>query len=103
LCLQGALYAFEAKDGKEKWKHEITANVASTPATDGTHVFFGCDSGVFYKLDIHTGKLVWSTKNSKDSSGHTVHAGNIRCPAAVHKEFVYFSAGDPDGTQSGEV
>ena len=60
----------------------------SFPATDGTRVYFGSDSGVFWCLDARDGSVVWNfTVNAK---GHK----NLWSSPALHDGRVYFGSYD---------
>jgi len=93
----GTLIAFLPKSNNEKgevkWAVGTVGMVCSTPASDGAHAFFGDDAGTFYKVSLLDGKVVWKTKARY----------GIRCPAAIHTDTVYFSAGDPDSKQAGQI
>jgi outer membrane protein assembly factor BamB len=89
------LLAYDTKSGAVVWKVKTAGGVASTPAADSEHVYFGDDAGHFYKVKLADGSIVtWA--DSREGGGE-----NVRCPAAVHEDVVYFSTGDPDGGQKG--
>jgi len=80
-------------NGSKRFNFKASGNVASTPALDWTSVFFGDDSGTFYRLNRSSGKLVWKAQ----------FESNIRSPPRVHQDGIFISIGDPDDKQSGEV
>ncbi|MCS7228829.1 MAG: PQQ-binding-like beta-propeller repeat protein [Candidatus Kryptonium sp.] len=41
------------------WEYKVQKPIRSTPASDGKNVFFACDDGNVYCLDLETGKLLW--------------------------------------------
>ncbi|HEY3744487.1 MAG TPA: PQQ-binding-like beta-propeller repeat protein, partial [Bryobacteraceae bacterium] len=61
----------------------------SFPATDGKHVYFGGDCGIFRCLDAREGSIVWEFKIDADK-GHK----NIWSSPALHDGKVYFGAYD---------
>ena len=54
------------------WETDLLAlgggDVYTTPAVQGEHVYFPDSAGYLYKLDRHTGELVWQKKVSEYSS-----------------------------------
>lgn len=38
--------------GKIAWERNIDSPIYSTPSTDGEHIYFGCNDGFVYKLDM---------------------------------------------------
>lgn len=80
-------------NGTRRFEFSAAANVCSTPALDGSNVYFGDDSGFFYCIDAETGKQNWKVK----------FPSNIRSPARLGKEGIFIGIGDPDGTKSGEI
>jgi len=60
----------------------------SFPATDGTRVYFGSDSGVFWCLDARDGSVVW--KFTVHSKGHK----NLWSSPVLHEGRVYFGGYD---------
>lgn len=65
------LYAVDAATGEQVWRYTGAGNsIRSSPAIDGTWIFFGCDDGVLYALN-DTGnscQVKWSyeTKSQND-------------------------------------
>lgn len=80
-------------NGTRRFNFKTTGNVASTPALDKQGIYFGDDSGTFYKLDRASGKLVWKAK----------FESGIRSPARLHHEDIFISIGDPDDKMSGAI
>jgi outer membrane protein assembly factor BamB/orotate phosphoribosyltransferase len=60
----------------------------SFPATDGKHVYFGSDSGIFWCLDARDGFVVWEFR--VNARGHK----NIWSAPAVHDGKVFFGSYD---------
>lgn len=87
-----ALHAYFL-NGTKRYDFKTGGNVASTPALDGTGVYFGDDSGVFYKLDRSSGKKAWSAS----------FGSNIRSPAKLDPDGIFIGIGDPDDSKSGEI
>lgn len=47
------------KDGKLEFDFATDNKILSMPITDERCVYFGCDDGNFYALNIHSGALIW--------------------------------------------
>ena len=60
----------------------------SFPATDGRGVFFGSDSGIFWRLDARDGSVAW--KFRVNSPGHK----NLWSSPALHEGKAYFGSYD---------
>jgi len=60
----------------------------SFPATDGQHVYFGSDCGIFWCLDARDGAVVW--KFEVQAKGHK----NLWSSPALHDGRVYFGSYD---------
>src|SRR5690348_655921 len=60
-CLDGCLYAFDAKTGRERWRFQTGAAIHSTPSISESLVFTGSDDGALYALDRSSGRQVWKT------------------------------------------
>lgn len=91
-----SVYALDDTTGKEVWRfktpspgglegarHQLHRNVA-TPLIHGPHVYFGSDNGIFYVLDVDTGKPVWQYSTGVP----------IKASAAVSGDRVVVSAFD---------
>jgi outer membrane protein assembly factor BamB len=55
------LYAVSLTSGKLLWSFNADQSLWSTPATDGTNIYFGSIGGMFYALNAQSGSLVWET------------------------------------------
>lgn len=51
-----AVARLDGDEGRERWTFEPGDRVRSTPAIDGSVVYFGCDDGRVYGVDLLTGK-----------------------------------------------
>jgi len=80
-------------NGSKKFEFKVKDKVCSTPALDDSGIYFGDDSGAFFKLDRATGKEVWKVK----------FPSGVRSPARLEPDGIYLSFGDPDGKKSGEI
>jgi len=50
--------AFDARTGRVRWNLPTWANVKMSPVVAGGHVYFGDVSGVLYKVDQRTGRVM---------------------------------------------
>ncbi|MBK6875926.1 MAG: PQQ-like beta-propeller repeat protein [Ignavibacteria bacterium] len=57
-AINGAMYCFNAKDGKSKWKFETGGSIFADATADSSRIYFGSDDLNFYCLDS-SGNLVW--------------------------------------------
>ncbi len=49
-----------AMDGKLKFNFTTGEKILSMPISDGRRIYFGCDDGNYYALDIRSGALLWT-------------------------------------------
>lgn len=59
-CTDGIIYAFNAKTGEEKWRHEVGKAVVASPTIFGSNVYVGGSDETFRALRLRDGKLLWS-------------------------------------------
>jgi len=69
---------------KEKWKYHSDANIISTPATDGDHLFVGNQNGKMICLSLKKGKEKWTYQTG----------GAIFSSPATAAGMVVFGSGD---------
>lgn len=73
----------------------------STPALDDRTIYFGCDDGVFYALDLRTGKERWSFRLSQRTRK------GIWSAPVLHRGMIFFGGYDGNvyclDTANGEV
>ena len=72
--LQGKLLCVETFSGTIVWTFEVpshtrTTIIRSSPASDGSVVVFGCDSGELYAVGIEDGKLRWRATTAGSIAG----------------------------------
>jgi len=76
--IDGNMYAFDAINGKVKWKFfTSTVGIESSPAVSDGIVYFGSNNGFFYALNAVTGELKWKMKTSSNVSSSPVVANSI--------------------------
>jgi outer membrane protein assembly factor BamB len=82
------VYAVNADNGGVAWKYPATDDDAdvyrSTPALDSGALYIGNDGSELVKLDMKTGKKLWSCKTE----------GPVRTPPVVTSGVVYFGCED---------
>jgi len=82
------VYALSVSDGRQIWRFPAVKPAAnpfySTPVIDGDAVYIGGDDQHVYKLELATGKQVWS---------HAV-SSEVRAPVAVIGTKVFVGVGD---------
>lgn len=81
--LNGAALCFNDSDGAELWSFRTRPGkdrraIRSSPATDGSALFFGCDDGFVYAVDLRTGALRW-----KRDAGGSVFASPLVADSMV--------------------
>jgi outer membrane protein assembly factor BamB len=54
----GRLFALDAADGAELWRHEHGKRISATPSVDAEHVYFGSEQGLT-AIRRDNGQLVW--------------------------------------------
>lgn len=85
--LRGKLICLNKITGEQLWMFAVPPGnrmnmIHSSPATDGSLVFFGSDDGTLYAVDINDGKLRWKASmegalmSSPSVSGGKVYIGS---------------------------
>ena len=96
--MKGRMVCIDKIKGDILWSYEVTAGgkmnvVRSSPASDGTLLFFGCDNSHLYAVDIRNGKLKWSAKTGA-SIVASPSVSNGKVFVGSHDNFFYaFDAG----------
>ena len=76
-AINGAMYCFNAKDGKSKWKFETGGSIFADATADSSRIYFGSDDLNFYCLDS-SGNLVWKKDlGTKFLSASTLYKDQI--------------------------
>ncbi|MDB5070549.1 MAG: Pyrrolo-quinoline quinone [Candidatus Eremiobacteraeota bacterium] len=93
----GALYALDAKSGRERWHLTTRGRVRSSPAVHAGRVFVGSFDGDVYAADLASGKLVWRF----ETEGHSLDSGkfgydrrSVQSSPAVANGIVAFGSRD---------
>lgn len=81
----GGIYAFDAKDGTLRWRHQTRHVVRATPAVADGRVYCGSFDGHVYALEAKSGKLVWDV-NTKQPGVPWI---NVQGSCAVADGIVY--------------
>jgi outer membrane protein assembly factor BamB len=84
--LDGHVYAFDRKSGKQAWKFQTGGSVWAPPLVADGAVYIGSEGGNFYALDAATGKVLDSFDSAQKP---VIHSG-----AAVAGGLVFFGAND---------
>lgn len=94
------LYCFNAKSGKELWRHSQPgdkgggyAGPRATPVIDNGMVYTLSVDGLANCVDAESGKLKWSVNLGKKFNTKNLHWKYSGSPL-VYKDMVVFSAGD---------
>ena len=61
-CVDGALYALGADNGKIRWKFQSGGSLYGAPRIDDGRVYIGSMDHFVYAIDTSTGKPIWKTK-----------------------------------------
>ncbi|MCQ2135545.1 MAG: PQQ-binding-like beta-propeller repeat protein [Bacteroidales bacterium] len=84
-CADGHLYAFNAKNGKLRWKVKAGSSILCSPVIFEEKVYFGASDGVFRCVKVGDGAEVWSYEGVE---------GFVECRPWVDKDGVFFGAWD---------
>jgi hypothetical protein len=69
----GVLYCVRQSDGKTIWNFRTSGVVRSSPAISGSTVYVGDMEGLFYAIDLQTGKEKWRYA----TYGHTLNSADF--------------------------
>ena len=97
----GAVTAYEADTGKEKWKFYTEGPVRCAPACWKGKVYAGSDDGYLYCLDAGTGNLLWKFRGApadrpdrrQIGNGHLISLWPVRGGPVVANGTVCFATG----------
>ena len=99
---QDTVFCFDARTGKEVWKHSYNAELGdkyfeggptSTPTVSGSHVFTLSRWGDLFCFEAATGKVVW-TKNVAKEVKATVPDWGFAGSPLVHDELLILNVGE---------
>jgi outer membrane protein assembly factor BamB len=54
-----ALYAFDAKTGKQVWRQDFNGEAMPSPVVDGNNLYIATGDNYMYKFNAATGELIW--------------------------------------------
>ena len=80
----GAVIAYNAADGVEKWRFDTPQGIKHTPCVEGDRVYALSTAGRLYCLNVGTGKLLWKYGLGNNKNWWTYS------PPAVVEGTVYF-------------
>jgi len=82
----GGIYAFDLRNGGQRWSYATSGYVYSSPAVWSNMVYEGSYDGTFYALNAATGHLVWRFSAGAPISGSpTVVDGIIYVSSFGHR------------------
>lgn len=58
--IDGFIHGLDARTGREKWSLQADAPVVSEGIVEGDDLYIGAGDHDFYKINIRTGKIIWS-------------------------------------------
>ncbi|MDB6138671.1 MAG: alcohol dehydrogenase, partial [Verrucomicrobiaceae bacterium] len=99
---QDTVFCFDAKTGRESWKHSYDAELGdkyfeggptSTPTVSGNRVFSLSRWGDLFCFDAANGKVIW-TKNLAKEMGATVPDWGFAGSPLVHDDLLILNVGD---------
>ncbi len=81
--LLGTAVCLDIADGAELWKFRTRPgkdrrSIRSSPAADSVRMYFGCDDGWLYAVDLRSGQLAW-----KQNVGSAVFGPPLLCGSTV--------------------
>jgi outer membrane protein assembly factor BamB len=88
---RGYVYAFDAKNGRLKWRYRATGEVKAGVAVAGNRLYVGAYDGHMYALNAHTGRELWRSS----AQGRLGGIGDFYATPAVAYGRVY--VGNTDG------
>ncbi|HEX8295119.1 MAG TPA: PQQ-binding-like beta-propeller repeat protein, partial [Chthoniobacteraceae bacterium] len=97
---------FDAKSGKQNWKHEYPLDLdkrmfeggtAATPTIDGNHVYTVSHQGDLFCLDAATGRKIWYKHYQKDFGGKRPQWG-FAGSATIEGNLVLLDVGGKDAS-----
>ena len=98
---QDTLFALDLESGKPAWTYTAGGPIRLSPTLDGGRVYFGCDDGFAYCLEVRTGKLVWRFSPSDHAQASARRVPNndrlismypIRTGVTIRDGVAYFAA-----------
>ncbi len=99
---QDTVFCFDAKTGKEVWKHSYPAELGdkyfeggptSTPTVSGDHVFTLSRWGDLFCFEAATGKIIWN-KNIATELGAAVPDWGFAGSPLVHDDLLVLNVGE---------
>lgn len=74
--MDGALYAYDGKNGWETWRYRLGRGTISTPWLEGNVIYTGAVDGLIYAIDGKTAREVWTFRTDHQVTGSPIVVDN---------------------------